>query len=364
MTTEQAVPEPDPRLRVVVVVGTRPEAIKMFPVIHALERSEFVRPYVVTTGQHTDLADDVLTMAGIRADARLTIARRTGTINELSAQVVSDVGDLLAELQKDDVPGENPYTIATMVHGDTTSAMAAGLASAQAGIPVVHVEAGLRTYNPRGPFPEEMNRQVIARLALVQIAPTAINEANLIREMISDTHVFVSGNTSIDALKWATHQQVTWSDPALYRLVHSGGLILVATLHRRENWPHLADIASALNRITEARPDVTVVLPMHPNPEVRRILTDVLGANPNVLLVDALGYVEFAHLLEAATLAITDSGASRRRHRASAPPCWWPGRRPSGRRASRPELWPWWGWIRPSSPARPSACSTTPTGWP
>ncbi len=186
--------------------------------------------------------------------------------------------------------------------------MAAGLASAQAGIPVVHVEAGLRTYNPRGPFPEEMNRQLISRLALVQIAPTAINEANLIREMVSDTHVFVSGNTSIDALMWATRQQVTWSDPALHRLVHAGGPIIVATLHRRENWPHLADIASALNRITDARPDVTVVLPMHPNPEVRRMLTEVLGANPHVLLVDALGYVEFAHLLEAATLAITDSG--------------------------------------------------------
>jgi UDP-N-acetylglucosamine 2-epimerase (non-hydrolysing) len=298
----------DSRLRVIVVVGTRPEAIKMFPVIHALQRSEFVRPFVVTTGQHTDLADDVFSMAGIRPDARLTVTRDTGTINELAAQVVADVGTLIADLQRDDVEGENPHTIATMVHGDTTSAMAAGLASAQAGVPVVHVEAGLRTYNPRGPFPEEMNRQLISRMALVQIAPTPINEANLIREMVSDTHVFVSGNTSIDALMWATHQQATWSDPALYRLVHSGAPIVVATLHRRENWPHLAAIASALNRITEARPDVTVVLPMHPNPAVRRILTDELGSNPHVLLVDALGYVEFAHLLSAATLAITDSG--------------------------------------------------------
>ncbi len=210
------------RLRVVVVVGTRPEAIKMFPVIQALRTSGHVQPFVVTTGQHAQMAHDVLAMAGITPDASLVVVRRTGTINELCSQVVTEVGELLAALQKEDAVEGAPYTIATMVHGDTTSAMAAGLASAQAGIPVIHVEAGLRTYNPRGPFPEEMNRQLIARMALVQIAPTAINEANLIREMVSDAHVFVSGNTSIDALMWACAQPVQWSDERLQEVVDSG----------------------------------------------------------------------------------------------------------------------------------------------
>jgi len=292
----------------IVVIGTRPEAIKMFPVIHALESSDVVRPFVVTTGQHTDLCDDVLAMAGIIPDARLTVDRVTGTINELSSQVMSKMGALIAELQKDETPGTLPHTIATLVHGDTSSAMAAGLASAQAGVPVVHVEAGLRTYNPRGPFPEEMNRQVISRIAVVQIAPTMANEANLIREFVDDDHVYVSGNTSIDALLWATRQPVDWSNPAVAAIATSGQPFIVVTLHRRENWPFLADMASALNRITEARPDVKMVLPVHPNPAVQEIIHGVLDDNPNVVIVDALGYIEFAHLLAAATLAITDSG--------------------------------------------------------
>lgn len=308
MSVGQAVDEPVPRRRVLVVVGTRPEAIKMFPVIHALRASRTVYPYVITTGQHTDLTQDVLTMAGIAPDARLRVERTTGTINELCSQVMADVGSLIARLQRDDEDESAPHTIATMVHGDTTSALAAGLASAQARVPVIHVEAGLRTYNPRGPFPEEINRQLISKMAIVQIAPTPVNEANLIREMVSDAHVFVSGNTSIDALMWATRQPVAWSVPALGDLVASGAPIIVATLHRRENWPHLRELTSALTRISEARPDVRIVLPMHPNPDLRAVIQDELSGNPAILLVDALGYIEFAHLLRAATIAISDSG--------------------------------------------------------
>jgi UDP-N-acetylglucosamine 2-epimerase (non-hydrolysing) len=291
-----------------VVVGTRPEAIKMFPVVHALSTSPYVYPYVITTGQHTDLTDDVFAMAGIVPDARLQVDRRSGTINELCSQVMADVGALIARLQQEDADAAAPHTIATMVHGDTTSALAAGLASAQARVPVIHVEAGLRTYNPRGPFPEEINRQLISKVAVVQIAPTPVNEANLVREQVSDSHVFVSGNTSIDALMWATRQAFDWSVPEVGAVVRSGAPIVVATLHRRENWPHLRQLASALTRLTQARPDVRIVLPMHPNPDVRTVLTEELAGNPAILLVDALGYIEFAHLLKAATIAISDSG--------------------------------------------------------
>lgn len=298
----------DSRLRIVVVVGTRPEAIKMFPVIQALETSTLVRPYVITTGQHLELCDDVLEMAGITIDRKLHIDRVTGTINELSSQVTANIGEVLEALKLEDPPGEDPITIATMVHGDTTSAMAAGLAAVQAGVPVIHVEAGLRTYNPRGPFPEEINRQVISKLANVQIAPTTHNEANLIRENVSDRHVFVSGNTSIDALIWATKQPVVWTSLEIKDLVAGDSPYIVATLHRRENWERLADIATAFNEITEARPDCKVLLPMHPNPAVQEKIKSALGTNPNVLLVEALGYIEFAHVLAGATLAITDSG--------------------------------------------------------
>jgi UDP-N-acetylglucosamine 2-epimerase (non-hydrolysing) len=298
----------DLRLRIIVVIGTRPEAIKMFPVVHALTKSALVKPYVVLTGQHTDLCDQVMRMAGIEPDARLPIVRSLGTVNELSSQVTARMGELITRLKAEDTPDENTRTIAGFVHGDTTSAMAAALALAQADVPVVHVEAGLRTYNPRGPFPEELNRQVISRLALVQIAPTMRSDANLIREMVAESHTYVSGNTGIDALLWATEQPVEWSSPELEEVATSGAPLIVATLHRRENWPNLAEIAGALNTVTQARPDVRIVLPMHPNPAVRDTLKSVLGSNPNVLLVDALGYVEFAHLLNAATLAITDSG--------------------------------------------------------
>jgi len=292
----------------VVVVGTRPEAIKMFPVIHALARSTIVRPYVITTGQHLELCDDVLEMAGITIDCKLHINRVSGTINELSTQVTANIGAVLEAFKLQDPLGKNPITIATMVHGDTTSAMAAGLASAQAGIPVIHVEAGLRTYNPRGPFPEEINRQIISKLATVQIAPTTHSQANLIREHVSDGHVFVSGNTSIDALIWAAKQPVVWTSPAIEDLVTSGSPYIVATLHRRENWDRLTDIATAFNVITAARPDCKVLLPMHPNPAVQEKIKSALETNPNVLLVEALGYIEFAHVLAGATLAITDSG--------------------------------------------------------
>jgi UDP-N-acetylglucosamine 2-epimerase (non-hydrolysing) len=153
-----------------------------------------------------------------------------------------------------------------------------------------------------------MNRQVISRIAVVQIAPTMANKANLVREMVPDDHIYCSGNTSIDALLWATQQPVHWTYPELGELAVSNRPFIVATLHRRENWPHLAGMASALDRITQARPDVTVVLPLHPNPAVQETIREVLGGNPNVILVEALGYIEFAHLLDAATLAITDSG--------------------------------------------------------
>ena len=280
----------------------------MFPVIQALRESELVYPFVVATGQHQGLCSDVLTMAGVVPDVQFEITRRSGSINELSSQITANIGGLLEDLATDDIPGQPPHTIATIVHGDTTSASAGALASAQAAVPVIHVEAGLRTYNLSGPLPEELNRQLISRMSFVQIAPTPPAAANLIREQANDKFTFVSGNTSIDALQWATAQPTVFSDPRLEQVLASTGPVVVATLHRRENWPHLAELAGAFNSITAVRPDVRVVLPMHPNPKVRSVLNDVLGSNPNVLLIDALGYIEFAHLLARVQLAITDSG--------------------------------------------------------
>ena len=208
-------------------------------------------------------------------------------------------------------PGHDgaPFPAATLVHGDTTSAMAAALAAAQSGLPVVHVEAGLRTGDLWSPFPEEMNRQLIARLASFHLAPTFANEANLIREGVDERRVFVTGNTGLDALRWAAAHPVPFDDDRLTEVDASDAPVVVVTAHRRENWGGgLARIADGVARVAAARPDVRIVVPLHPNPRVRAELEPALGPLPNVLLCEPLGYAPFARLLARATLAISDSG--------------------------------------------------------
>jgi UDP-N-acetylglucosamine 2-epimerase (non-hydrolysing) len=219
---------------------------------------------------------------------------------EMHPDTVPDVEDILT--------GRAPAAV--LVHGDTTSAMAAALAAFHLHVPVMHVEAGLRTGgNNRTPFPEELNRQLISCIAGLHFAPTPKNLENLVRENIPIGQIFVTGNTGIDALQWASTIDVRFANVDLQALYDSDLRIVVVTAHRRENWGEgLQGIADGIRRLAALEPDVYFVLPVHPNPRVAQLLTDELGGVQNVLLTDPLGYATFARLLARSTFVITDSG--------------------------------------------------------
>ncbi len=309
-----------PKVQALVVVGTRPEAIKLFPVIHALKKSR-ITPIVVNSGQHADMTEEVLTLAGIQADYNLKVAHPGQTVSSLTETIMARVNKILEEMRGGPEKRRHPrmfsqpnanagkYPSFTIVHGDTTTAAAAGMASAFNRLPVIHVEAGLRTGNINSPFPEEINRQLLSKITAFHLAPMRTNKETLIREGIDVEQIFVTGNTSIDAVRWVANLDVPWSDPQLNRVDTHTGPIIVATAHRRENWGEgLANIAESLASIATTRPDALIVVPLHPNPSVKAQLVDPLLSFPNIILTEALDYPNFARLLKRASLAISDSG--------------------------------------------------------
>lgn len=310
-----------PVSRGLVIVGTRPEAIKMIPVIHAMQTSRNIDPYIVCTGQHTDLVADVLESAGIVPNKTLNVGSNGQTLNSVMAKVLFGVEELLSDFRSGRPERRmkprlySPYARKepkfpgfTLVHGDTTSALGAGIASVHARLPVFHVEAGLRTGDILSPFPEEMNRRLLSQISSFHLSPTLANKESLIREGVRADTIFVTGNTAIDAFQWAANLDNDWEDPRL-RGIDDGRTVVTVTAHRRENWGEkMHRIAEAIARIAYARPDITFVLPLHPNPAVRKDLTGVLEKVPNVILTEAMGYAPFARLLKISTLAISDSG--------------------------------------------------------
>lgn len=306
------------RTRVLAVIGTRPEAIKMIPVIRALQDSGTFRPVVISTGQHTDLVDDLIRTAGLRVDANLRASEPVDgvrpSLNEMFARVMTGIdrvwaSEELPERYRADGRRGVDGAVACLVHGDTSSAAAAALASFNLQIPVVHVEAGLRTSNLLSPFPEEGNRQLISRVAAVHFAPTTDNKMNLVREGVDYDRVVVTGNTSIDMLQWASEQAGGFG-PGLEDLVADPARpIVLVTAHRRENWGQgLANIASAVRRLADAHPEARFVVPMHPNPVARGPLREALSDAGNVRLVEPRDYADFARLMAASRCIITDSG--------------------------------------------------------
>jgi UDP-N-acetylglucosamine 2-epimerase (non-hydrolysing) len=318
MLATDSKPRLDTKLVVPIVVGTRPEAIKLVPIIVALRQSRCYEPIVVSTGQHSRLVEYIFELADIRPDVTLWAGSRRAALNERVASVMQRFEDFCVErfdLDPDAVPtpadvlaGRHPAAV--LVHGDTSSAMAASLSAFHLRIPVMHVEAGLRTGgNNLMPFPEELNRQVISTIAAMHFAPTSTNMQNLVRENIPVGQVFVTGNTGIDALHWASKMDVRFANPELQELAEGDRRIVVVTAHRRENWGDgLRGIAEGVARVAAAHPDVTCVLPVHPNPRVREVLTERLTGLDNVLLTEPLGYATFSRLLGRAHLVITDSG--------------------------------------------------------
>jgi len=288
--------------KILVIFGTRPEAIKLFPVVAALRADARFTPVVCVSAQHRAMLDQVLSIAGIVPDHDLDLMRPNQTLDGLTAALLTELGRVM--------DAEKPTRV--MMQGDTATAMAGALAAYYRQIPVDHVEAGLRSGNIYHPWPEEVNRKIIGAIASLHFAPTTTSEAALLRENVAADRVFVTGNTVIDALHWVRAR--IEAEPALagdladLAARFAGKRIIGVTSHRRENFgPGMENIASAIRQIA-ARPDVAVIFPVHLNPNVRAVMNERLAGLDNVALIEPLDYPHFARLLGMVEIMLTDSG--------------------------------------------------------
>ena len=301
---------------VMLVFGTRPEAIKMAPLVKKFQEypNDF-ETIVCVTGQHREMLDQVLTIFDIKPDYDLNIMKQGQDLYDVTARVLTGMRDVLKEAQPDVV----------LVHGDTTTSTAAALASFYQQIPVGHVEAGLRTHNIYSPWPEEMNRQITGRIATYHFAPTPLSKQNLLTEAVKEVDIYVTGNTVIDALYWVVDK--IKNDKALdselntllvkagydvNRLADGKKLVLI-TGHRRENFGDgFINMCSAIKTLTEKYPEVDFVYPMHLNPNVRKPIHEVFGEDlkglGNMFFIEPLEYLSFVYLMEKSTIVLTDSG--------------------------------------------------------
>ena len=284
-------------IKVMAVFGTRPEAIKMCPLVKALQREPRVSCSVCVTGQHREMLRQVMALFGVTADVDLDIMRAGQTLSGVTARVLEGLEKVFA--------AERPDLV--LVHGDTTTSFAASLAAFYAQIPVGHVEAGLRTETIHSPFPEELNRRLTGRIAALHFAPTALAAENLLREGIAQG-VFVTGNTVIDALRYTVREDYMFHEKSLSGLPKEGRIALV-TAHRRENWGKpLQDICGAVLALADMFPDVTFVFPAHPNPTVRDTVCAVLGGHSRVCITEPLDVMDMHNLMARSYLVLTDSG--------------------------------------------------------
>ena len=298
-----SVPAKDPdRPRILVTFGTRPEAIKMFPVVHALREHAQLDVRVAVTAQHRELLDQVLQIADLVPDIDLDLMTQGQSLDQLAARLLIECGAALDEWQPDRV----------LVHGDTLTTMVVTLSAYFRQIPVGHVEAGLRSGNIYSPWPEEVNRKVTACVADLNFAPTPAAAAALRAEGIDEADIEVTGNTVIDALlatRAALRREpelATALDPYARRF--AGKRIIAVTAHRRENFGEgMAAIASALGQLAD-REDVAIIFPVHPNPNVRPVMEAALAGHPRVALIEPLDYPNFVRLMELADILLTDSG--------------------------------------------------------
>ena len=284
--------------KVLVVFGTRPEAIKMAPVVKELcRRPDEFETKVCVTGQHREMLDQMLEVFDIQPDYDLDIMRPNQDLYDVSARILLGMRDVLRTEQPDLV----------LVHGDTSTSTFAALAAFYQQIPVGHVEAGLRTGNIYSPWPEEMNRQLNGRLCTLHFAPTETARQNLLRENVDDAHIVVTGNTVIDALHWVVASGKTVA-PQFGR-DESRRMVLI-TGHRRENFGDgMKHICQAINALAEQFKDVDFVYPIHLNPNIRRAVHDIIdGSRSNVYLLEPLSYLEFVAMMQQSTLILTDSG--------------------------------------------------------
>ena len=302
--------------KIMLVFGTRPEAIKMAPLVKEFQKHpDTFQTIVCVTGQHREMLDQVLNIFDIRPDFDLNIMKQGQDLYDVTARVLTGMRDVLREAQPDVV----------LVHGDTTTSTAAALAAFYQQIPVGHVEAGLRTHNILSPWPEEMNRQITGRIASYHFAPTALSRQNLLQENVDDANITVTGNTVIDALYWVVdrikndrsldaelEEVLRRAGYDVNRLADGRPLVLI-TGHRRENFGDgFINMCTAIKQLTECYPNVDFVYPMHLNPNVRRPIHEVFGDDlsnlGNMHFIEPLEYLSFVYLMEKSTIVLTDSG--------------------------------------------------------
>lgn len=283
--------------KVLVVYGTRPEAIKMAPVVASLALSVHLEPVVAVTGQHRAMLDQVNDLFEITPTHDLDIIRPRQSLESITVRSLEGVADVLRVERPD----------AVLVQGDTTTCFAAALAAYYQKIPVVHLEAGLRTGDPYNPFPEEMNRRLTTQLAAVHLAPTPTSRDNLLADGVDRAGIYVTGNTVIDALLDVVSRALPQHNPDVDRI--GGRRMILVTAHRRESWGDpMARTARALARIARAFPDVVLLLPAHLNPVVREVLLPPLDGLDNVVVTEPLAYGDFATAMASSSIVLTDSG--------------------------------------------------------
>ncbi|ACT15023.1 UDP-N-acetylglucosamine 2-epimerase (non-hydrolyzing) [Pectobacterium aroidearum] len=291
-------------MKVLTVFGTRPEAIKMAPLVHALAQDGAFESRICVTAQHREMLDQVLRLFDITPDYDLDIMRPGQGLSEISCRILSGLEPVMAEFKPDLV----------LVHGDTTTTLATSLAAFYQRIPVGHVEAGLRTGNLYSPWPEEANRKLTGHLAMYHFAPTENSRQNLLREHLSDRHIFVTGNTVIDALFWVRDRIL--GDAALrrsldekYDFLDDNKKLILVTGHRRESFGGgFERICSALADIARRHPEVQIVYPVHLNPNVSEPVNRILSGIDNVMLIAPQDYLPFVYLMNRSYMILTDSG--------------------------------------------------------
>lgn len=281
--------------KVMTIFGTRPEAIKMCPLVLELKRRKELEVRVCVTGQHKKMLEQVLNVFHVQPDYDLSIMKDGQTLFDVTVGILNSIKDVLCK--------ENPDVV--LVHGDTTTTFAAALACFYLQIPVGHVEAGLRTYNIYSPYPEEFNRQAVGIVAKYNFAPTKVAKANLLREGKTEESIYITGNTAIDAMKITVtenykHAELEWA---------KGSRLILLTAHRRENLGEpMAHMFRAIRRIVEEFEDIKVVYPIHMNPAVRKIAEEILEGSERIHIIEPLEVVDFHNFISASYIILTDSG--------------------------------------------------------
>lgn len=281
--------------KVMVVFGTRPEAIKMCPLVKELKTRDTLETIVTVTGQHREMLDQVLEAFNVIPDYDLSIMKRKQTLFDVTINILDKMKDVLEEVNPDVV----------LVHGDTSTTFVTALACFYLQIPIGHVEAGLRTYNIYSPYPEEFNRQAVGIVAKYHFSPTEKSKQNLINEGKDEKDIYVTGNTAIDALKTTvkngyTHPQLEWAEDSR---------LIMITAHRRENIGEpMRNMFKAIKRIIDEYPDTKAIYPIHMNPVVRELANDILGNNDRIRIIEPLDVLDFHNFLSASYMIITDSG--------------------------------------------------------